>query len=400
MTSVKVKFCLSSDPELPGKVVYKIIHNKKAGHIDAGFRLFPYEWDNDSSKPFLSYNMGRIDFLYNVANRIDSDIDTLRKIIRQIKEEKQDYTPEDIIREFYRLRCGVSLFNYIEELTCKLRNLNQTATANNYLSALHSFRRFREDRDISLATIDSIVMEDYQNYMKAIGLRRNSISFYMRILRAVYNRAVQQGLTPDHHPFRKVFTGMEKTRKRAISAAEIKRIRSLDLSRHPALDFARDLFIFLFFCRGMSFIDAAFLKKSDLVNGIIIYRRHKTGKRLQIKSVQQINALLEKHSIPGSPFLLPIISEPGHDERRQYESALRTVNRSLKKIGKIAGLPVTLTTYVSRHSWATIAKSKNIPITVISEALGHESLATTQIYLDSIGYSVIDRANDIVIKGL
>lgn len=243
-------------------------------------------------------------------------------------------------------------------------------------------------------------MEDYQAYMTSAGLTPNSISFYMRILRAVYNRAVEQELTEDRRPFRTVFTGLEKTRKRAISISDIKRIRDLDLSLKPNLEFARDLFLFLFFCRGMSFIDAAFLKKSDIQNCVLSYRRHKTGQSLHIKVVKQIEEIINRYSNKDSPYLLPVITRPGEDERRQYETALRRVNKALKTITGMIKLPVTLTTYVSRHAWATIAKSKNIPVNVISDALGHDSIATTLIYLASIDASTVDQANELIIKDL
>ena len=168
----------------------------------------------------------------------------------------------------------------------------------------------------------------------------------MRILRAVYNRAVGQELTVDRKPFRTVFTGTEKTLKRAVSISDIRRIKGLDLSHRPGLEFARDVFLFLFLCRGMSFIDAAFLKKSDVQNGVISYRRHKTGQQLHVKVIRQIEELLARYPNGGQPYLLPIITVPGKDERKQYESALHRVNKSLKIIAEMAKLPVTLTTYV------------------------------------------------------
>lgn len=291
------------------------------------------------------------------------------------------------------------LFAFMEELTAGLRRQNRAGTAANYRAALMSFRRFRAS-DISLDLIDRALIEEYQSYLLSGGLSLNSVSFYMRILRAVYNRAVEQGMVADRRPFATVFTGMEKTRKRAISAVEIRRIHTLNLSSRPDLEFARDIFIFLFFCRGMSFIDAAFLRKSDVSNGVIIYRRHKTGQRLEVKIISQIAEIIARYPVAGSPYLLPVIMHPGRDERRQYETALRRVNDALKTVGAMAAVTVPLTTYVSRHSWATIAKRKNIPVAVISDALGHESVSTTQIYLDSIDTSVIDRANDIVVKGI
>lgn len=291
-----------------------------------------------------------------------------------------------------------TLFKFMTGVIDRLIQLQQLGTAHNYKATLHSFQRFRNNTDLSLTDITPLMMEEYQTFLKSSGLSQNSISFYMRIMRAVYNRAIEKQITIDQRPFRNVFTGMEKTRKRAIPMNEMKQIYNLDLSESPELNFARDIFMFLFYCRGMSFIDAAFLKKTDIINGIITYRRHKTGQRLYIKVIQPIRKLLDKYPADGSPFLLPIITTPGKNERRQYETALHRINRDLKVISEKAGLTSPLTTYVSRHSWATIANSKNIPINVISGALGHESIATTQIYLASIDASVIDQANEIVIN--
>lgn len=278
--------------------------------------------------------------------------------------------------------------------------MNHIGTAKNYSAALGSFKQFRGNGDVSIDSIDYILMEDYQAYLISNGLVPNSISFYMRILRAVYNRAVEQGLTEDRSPFHTVFTGMEKTLKRAISINDIRRIRNLDLSLKLGLEFARDLFLFLFLCRGMSFIDAAFLKKSDIQNGMLSYRRHKTGQLLHIKAIKQIEEIINRYSNRDSPYLLPVIIRPGRDECKQYETALRRVNKSLKIITEMIQLPVTLTTYVSRHTWATIAKSKNVPVNVISDALGHDSITTTQIYFASIDSAVIDRENKLIISDL
>lgn len=348
----------------------------------------------------ITDNPHRADFLLCVTDRLQHDMEYLHHIIDRLKDATPSFTTDHIIREFQRCQSEDTLFGFMTEIIAKLTSASQISTAHNYKCALKSFTNFRQGIDIPLSALDSIIFEDYQSFLKERGLTWNSISFYLRIMRAVYNRAVRRKLTIDRHPFDNVFTGMEKTRKRAISQREIKSIRNLNLSQYPALDYARDIFIFLFCCRGMSFIDAAFLKKSNIINGVIVYRRHKTGRQLQIKIVEPIQTLLDKYSNPDSPFLLPIINNIGNNELRQYRSALRMVNKHLKIIEKMAAISTHLTTYVSRHSWATIAKTKNVPLSVISDALGHESLMTTQIYLDSIGASEIDQANDLVIKDL
>lgn len=152
---------------------------------------------------------------------------------------------------------------------------------------------------------------------------------------------------------------------------------------------------------SMLLIYAAFLKKTDIQGGVLVYRRHKTGQELHVKVVKPIRKLIDRYTDEDSPYLLPIVSSlSATDARLQYESALRRVNNSLKIIADMVKLPVPLTTYVARHSWATIAKAKNVPVGVISDALGHESLVTTQIYLASIDASAIDRANELVIRDL
>lgn len=324
----------------------------------------------------------------------------IRQAICQFENQCIEYTSDEIVLEFQQHSNANSFFSYMDRVIMRLRQLNHIGTANNYRAALSSFKRFRNNKDIYIESIDHFLIEDYQVFLISTSIKPNSISFYMRILRAVYNRAVEQGITKDRRPFRSVFTGMEKTIKRAISINDIKHINNLELSSRPNLEFARDIFMFLFLCRGMSFIDAAFLKKTDVRNGVITYRRHKTNQHLCIKVVKPIQDLIDRYMVIESPYLLPIISQPGIDERKQYETALRRVNNAFKTIAEIIKLQTPLTTYVSRHAWATIAKSKNVPVNVISDALGHDSVSTTQIYLASIDTAVIDRANNMVIKDL
>ena len=222
----------------------------------------------------------------------------------------------------------------------------------------------------------------------------------MRNLRAIYNRAVDKGLTVQRFPFRHVYTGIDKTVKRAVSLNVIRKIRELDLSLHPSMDYARDVFMFSFYTRGMSFVDIAFLKKKDLKNGILSYRRHKTDQQIFIKWEKPMQDLIDKYDTAGSPYMLPIIKNIGNDERRQYRTEAHRINRNLRKIGEQIGLVIPLTTYVARHGWASIAKSKNIPIATISEAMGHDSESTTRIYLASLDTASVDKANSLILKSL
>ena len=243
-------------------------------------------------------------------------------------------------------------------------------------------------------------MEAYEAWHRQRGIAPNTISFYTRILRAVYNRAVEQEIIENKNPFKHVYTGVDKTVKRALPLSNIKKIKLLDLSLTPALDFARDMFLMSFYLRGMSFVDMAYLKKTDLKNGYVTYRRRKTGQQLTIKWTKEMQFILDKYPKSKSDFLLPIIKSSEINVRCAYRNVGYNINYNLKKVAKIVGINIPLTLYVARHSWASAAKAKGVPINVISEGMGHDSEATTKIYLDSLDISVVDKANSLIIKSL
>lgn len=294
-----------------------------------------------------------------------------------------------------------SFFLFAQSVISSQNELGKIRMAETYATTLNSFRRFRENRDLSLNEVNSELMIAYEAYLKSQGVSANSSSFYMRNLRAVYNRAVERGLTVQRNPFKHVYTGVDKTVKRAVSLAVIRQIRNMDLSTNPSQDFARDMFLFSFYTRGMSFIDMVYLRKKDLSGGILSYRRRKTGQQLLIKWEKPMQDIVDKYDTGESVYLLPLIN-PLRDlnERKQYVYAAHNVNRSLKIIGGRLGLSVTLTMYVARHAWASIAKSKNVPLSVISEGMGHDSEATTRIYLASLDTEAIDKANSMILKSL
>lgn len=293
----------------------------------------------------------------------------------------------------------VTLQRFMQENINRMHELGKVRTGETYTCTLNSFMRFRQGKDIIWKKFDAELMASYEAYLKSTGISMNTISFYNRILRAVYNRAVEKGFTRQKFPFKNVYTGVEGTIRRGLPARIIRTIRRMDLSGTPQLDYARDMFLFSFYTRGMSFVDMAYLKKDNLKNGVLTYRRKKTGQRLCVRWEPYMQDIVNKYPLlPESPFLLPIIREAGEEERRQYSNAQHLVNQKLKIIGKTLGLSVPLTMYVARHSWATIAKSKNIPLSVISEGMGHDSESTTQIYLASLDTTIIDKANKRILN--
>ena len=405
MTSIKVKFRPSTVEGKEGGIYFQIIHNRVVRQLNTDYKIFATEWDAEAESVIVTGNRSSI--LLGISERLAWDVARLEKVVRSLETEglarrpvgesqRRRFTADDVITAFHRMTKEASLFTFMHGVIAQLKQLGKIRTSETYTATLKSFMAFREEQDIPLDGITSDLMLLYEAYLKARGVRMNTISFYMRILRAVYNRAVEKGLAPQQNPFRHVYTGVDKTVKRAIPIKAVKALKELDLSVNPSLDFARDMFMFSFYTRGMSFVDMAYLKKTDLQNGILTYRRRKTGQELTIKWEKCMEDIIAKYPKNETDFLLPIIKEQGND-RRQYDNALHLVNYRLKELSTMLKLQRPLTMYVARHSWASAAKAKNVPLSVISEGMGHDSEATTQIYLASLETSVVDKANEMIL---
>lgn len=395
MASVKVKFRPSTVNGKEGTLYYQVIHNRVVRQINTGYKLFVLEWDSHSETValhHLSTEQERNNYLLSIGSHIKWDKERLNKIIHTLSQSGT-FVTDDIVMRFHDNRQELSFNAYISQQIARLKRLGKIRTSETNTAALRSFSSFMNDKEVLFDLINADLIAEYEAYLKGRGNSLNTVSFYMRILKAVYNRAVEDGLTEQRHPFKYVYTGVEKTMKRALSLNNIKRIKGVDLSLKPSLDYACDMFLFCFYTRGMSFIDMAYLRKKDLQNGTLSYRRRKTGQQLFIKWEKCMQDIIDKYPENKTEYLLPIITKQDEDYRKQYVNKLHHVNYLLKKIGKLLDLPIPLTMYVGRHSWASIAKSRNVPISVISEGMGHDSENTTQIYLASLDTTVVDKAN-------
>lgn len=411
MTSIKIKYRASRVEDKQGKLYYQVIHNRVIRQVKTEYRVFPEEWDDRLKEIRLLPEEGirpedarmrkeRRDELLELQGKIACDLQRLARLVAVFNQKAVLYTADEVVSAFQHHMENNSLLAFMPSLVEQLKQMGRIRTSETYATTLSSFMRFRGGKDVMLHEIDGDLMAAYEAYLKAHGMGLNTISFYMRILRAVYNRAVEKGLTHQQYPFKHVYTGIEKTAKRAVTMEVIRQIKRLDLEQEPSLAYARDLFMFSFYTRGMSFVDMAFLEKKNLRNGVLSYRRKKTGQRLFIEWEGCMQRIVEKYLVSSSPYLLPIISRSGENERKQYKNASHLVNRKLKEIAQKIGLAFPLTMYVARHSWASIARSKHIPVSVISEGMGHDSEATTLIYLTSLDSAAIDRANRKILKDL
>ncbi len=400
MAAIKAKYRSGKNPDEKGRIVYELTHESRKRYIPTDYRIYAYEW-NQHRNSIINNQVGdRGNYLFSVCRGMKMDMVRLRRVIRNFEDERMEFTATEIAEKYMTLTENNKLFHFMGKLIDDLKNNGRIRTSETYKAALNSFRNFRDGKDIMIECINKDIMESYEAWLRLRGLTSNTVSFYMRVLRAVYNRAVEEELTENRNPFKRVYTGIDKTVKRALPIKMIKKIRGLDLSIDPQKEYARDMFILSFMLRGMSFVDMAFLKKSDLKNGHVNYRRRKTGQMLSIKWTSEMQEILNKYGENDSIYLLPIIRNPGCIPLYSYRNMSYFINRQLRKLATRLQLPINLAMYVARHSWASAAKARGIPLSVISEGMGHDSEQTTQIYLSSLDTSIVDRANSLLLKDL
>lgn len=272
---------------------------------------------------------------------------------------------------------------YMAVLVRQLEEEGRMGTAHVYRSTLRRIVDFTGGRPLPFGAITPYWLKSFQNYLLGRQLHWNSISTYMRMLRAVYFRAVDAGLAP-YRPrlFKGVYTGTRVTVKRAIDEQVLRRLHVPRPDAGRELERARMLFLLSFMLRGIPFVDIAYLRKCDLQGDMLEYRRRKTGVWMTVKVEPEAMRLIEhlKTRNADTGYLFPFIDKTGTEAYRQYQSALRTFNGRLKRLGGIVGLSESLSSYCARHSWATIANYHDYHQELISNAMGHSSVKVTETY--------------------
>ena len=395
MATVKTVLRKSTVEGKEGSLYFRVIHERVVRTVFTGCHLLPDEWDGTSSSIPVKGSDARLAYLEQAEAKVKCGLELLRKIIAENEDAKTIYTADDVVSEYEKRSKCMTVFTFISSMVARKEASRRFGTAKTYRDALSSFSSFRNGEDIAFEALDKDIICRYEAWMKDKGLKMNTSSCYLRTLKTLYLKAVDMGLTDEKDIFGNVFTGFATTTKRAVTIEDIRKIRRLRLKDGSALAFARDMFMLSFYLQGMSFVDMAYLKKTDIRNGQLQYSRKKTGQTITISWESEMQEIVDRyaHKTKDTPYLLPIIKKQDGTERKQYEKAEHNVNRNLKKVGELAGLRIPLTTYVSRHSWASIMRDMGNDILVISRGLGHEDIKTTQIYLSAIDNSTVTRAN-------
>lgn len=297
------------------------------------------------------------------------------------------------------------LIQFMNSVTEDLRLGGYYGTAHIYKSSLNALCAFNHGKELPFTKITPEFLKQYEAYLRQRGCSWNTVSTYLRTLRATYNRAIDNHTAlyvP--HLFKHVYTGTRADKKRALDADDMALLlNARQEGKVPQpLNRTQGLFVLMFLLRGLPFVDLAYMHKNDLDGNVITYRRRKTGRQLTVTVPPEAIPLLKQFmdTDVGSPYLFPILhsKENSREVYREYQLALRMFNSQLALLGTALGIQTNLSTYAARHTWATMAYHCEIHPGIISEAMGHSSITVTETYLKPFRNQKIDEANLQIIE--
>lgn len=398
MTSIKARLNrtrIGKDGMHP--LAIQVIRGRIKREIYTLFRLYQDEFDPVTEQAIVGQCKNRDSYIKEANEHLIYAKELLRQTVSFLSQ-KGDYTVYELVDAYKQRSEKNDFFIYGEQKSNELIATNKNSTASNYRSAINSFARFKGNRELLLSEITKKMAEDFLNFLAGKNRSINTQNFYLKQLCSIYNHASADGYChPGNNPFSKIKLQKCETEKRGISKFIIKRLRDLCLEgKHPDLALADNIFLFSFYTRGMSFIDMCYLKKENITDNTLTYKRRKTGQKLQIKIEPALKALLDLYADENSPYLLPMLRNG--DSHADYKYVQRRLNKRIRQIGEMLKCESPLTFYVARHSWATLAHKRGIPVSVISESLGHTSERTTLIYLKALDNKTLDQANRRVIN--
>lgn len=373
-------------------IMLRICKDNKKKYRSLGISVDAKHWNFEKNEPRRNCP-NRNEIITMIAQKMKEYSDQ----ILDFKVQEKDFTATGLLDS---VDVGVSPKTVKEMFDAqigRLKDANRLGYALSYSNVLKSLLKFNEHLDIYFSDIDITWLRRYEDWLRSNNLSANTIGIRFRTLRALYNLAIEEKVVKqEYYPFDnfKVSKFNCKTPKRALRRTDIEAISKYQ-TEHEYTILAIDIFLFTYLTGGTNFMDISYLTKKNIIDGRLIYTRKKTKKLIQIPLQDKAIAILEKYSTSKSDYLFPILSSFHKTEQQKahrIHKVISKVNKYLKAVGQELNLPIDLTTYVARHTYATVLKRSGVNTSIISESLGHSSEKVTQIYLDSFENSQIDEA--------
>jgi len=373
-------------------LVIQLIINRKVKRISINRSLYPEEWDAKAGLP-TEIALHRKE----VTEKVIDVRAKIAKTLTTLERDKPNFQFDDFVNLFSDKRTSISLTEYTNSLINRFKETNRLGNAYSYENALKALQKYAKKKEVLFTDIDITFLNKWKEKHIKNGNSVNGHNVYLRAIRASYNKAIEENvLSANIYPFRKYKIVNEKVRKRAISKEDMKKINDMEFPEGSTLWHTQKLFMFSFFTIGMPWADMANLKLKNIVGNRINYKRKKTGKEYSIEINNNIRQILDYYlnNKKKNDYVFSIIKRVNEaDKISDTKNGLKNFNKHLEKIGEMAKINEKLTSYVARHSWASISNFKGIHIGIISEGLGHSDIKTTQTYLANFDYSDIDSAN-------
>lgn len=386
-------------------IMLRITKDRKIKYLSIGASCSKNLWNSQESIPKSKHPLFK-----ELLNKINKKKLEASKLLLALEEDEKDYSAELLQNKLKKTKTKITVLQYFDEVISRLEKADRIGYANIFASTKNSLKKFRDDKDFEFSDVTMNFILKYEEEFYSRGCKMNSVFVHLRTFKTLINYAKKDEIVKqDYDPFKNInFTKFRKikTAKRAISKGDIQKIIALEIEPGTSLFDARNYFLFSFYNRGINFIDMAFLKWENIEKGRLSYIRRKTKESFDIGLLDPAKAILEYYKqqpfYDRKGFVFPILGNSyltasARSIDNRIDRILKIVNADLKDIGKKAEIDEKLTTYVARHSYATILKRSGISTSIISEALGHDSEKTTKIYLDSFENSVLDEASKAIL---
>ncbi len=385
-------------------IVLRISKHGKRKHISLGVSCSADFWDMKSQKP--KRNHPNYALIKGIISNKEKEYDD--KII-ELNANGKEYTSSTLSNavegEIFK---PTTIWTYFDEQIEAMKVANQERNANVYKDTKNSLIKFHGKKDLLFSDIDVRWLNKYETWLRGQGLKDTSMSFYFRTFRALFNKAISEKIVKkDVYPFAdyKLSKFKMQTQKRAISKDEMKRIIELALPSDSRLRFAQQIFSFIYFAQGINIKDVALLRWKNITNDRVYYIRSKTKQLINVGLSESIkNILNEFQPLTGDDkenYIFPILDKNVHVTQTQIANRnhkiMGQINKHLKEIAKMLDIDTPLSTYVARHTYATVLKKGGANYSKISQALGHTNLKTTEIYLKDFDDDEIDKMNDALL---
>ena len=376
-------------------LMIRICKDRKTKYQSLGISIKPEHWDFNKNRP--KSNCPNKDLILKIILEKESEF---QKQILELKSDNREFTASTLLSSKVK-RKTIGIAEFYNKIVEELKLSGKWGTAQVFNDSFNSLNSFTNKQlDVPFSYIDFEFLNKYEVWLRKRNLKETTMGILFRTLRSAYNKAIKEKFVKkDLYPFNdfKVSKFNTKTEKRAISKDIIKQIINLDVSKEKEyVQLSKDIFVFSYLCGGINFTDISNLKSDNIVENRLIYFRQKTHKKINIPLSEAAKNIINKYLSAQRGYIFPILDIRVHkttiQEHNRKHKVLSKVNNSLRKIAQILDIKTNLTTYVARHSYATVLKRSGVDIAIISETLGHSDLKTTQIYLDSFENEQIDKA--------